>query len=219
LNKSTTFQPQLDIVIYNKMYPVLKTPPFIDSSDNIPCCYYKESIMAVIEVKTTLTNQDLKEVAKSANVLSPLNVTIVTFKSQVVLDKIDVSVLSSNVNSIHILDGTCAGSLIQQHEHSWKKILSSYSLPLLEFYTSILQQLIQYATQNDLGSLYQMFRVLLNYTTVTTEEGEGVLHLSAAEKAIIDEEDDQEISNTKFTIKSALLDDLEDDLELFDISD
>lgn len=100
-------------------------------------CYYRESIMGIVEVKTTLTNQDLGDVAASASLLAPLPILLFAFHSQSTLKAIDCGSLPDNVLGIYTLShgsivrvtgGTCWRP-VQPFEQAACGVLRVYSRP------------------------------------------------------------------------------------------
>ncbi len=77
---------QCDIILYAPHLPKLTPPTGISSNAEISL-FFVESVIAVIEVKTTLTNEDLIDVASSASTLSPMDIPfmLVAFDSQISL--------------------------------------------------------------------------------------------------------------------------------------
>ena len=105
-----------------------------------PCaCYYPESVLAIIEVKTTLTNQDLRDVCTAASQLAPLPFFILAFDSQSMLRAIDCSMMPENVIGIYAFSH---GSLVRcSDEDGWQAVLPSQRPPLEMFYTGLLDTL------------------------------------------------------------------------------
>lgn len=161
---------QVDILIYNQEYPCLMPARF--SNVGTSCaCYYPESVMTIIEVKTTLTNQDLQDVAKAASLLFPIPLIIFAFDSQVSLKAIDLSILPANVEGIVTLSH---GSLVREKE-TWHIIHPSKRAPLIAFYLVLLRVLLFYAEQNSMISLTHVLSVLKGHLPAE-EEKEGELH-------------------------------------------
>lgn len=135
---------QLDIILYNPDFPCLRPARF--SGDDGCCCFYEESIMLVIEVKTTLTNQDLCDVGLAASMLpSHIPMLIVSFDSQSTLKAIDTTRLPENVKGIFTLSH---GSIIKKdHDDEWFVLHPSKRAPLVAFYDCVLQQLLNYVLE------------------------------------------------------------------------
>jgi hypothetical protein len=102
-----------------------------------PACFYAESIFAIIEVKTTLTNQDLIDVYSASRELSPLPFFVFAFDSQVSLHAISLASAPENVFGIYTLSHGC----VVRCEEGWRCILPSQRLPLEEFYLALLDVL------------------------------------------------------------------------------
>lgn len=148
---------QLDIILYNPEYPCLRPAQIGTSFDGL-ACFYEESIMTVIEVKTTLTNQDLHDVATSASMLpKSIPFFIFSFDSQSSLKAIDTSKMPVNVVGIFTISH---GSLVRRANNDWSVIHPSKNAPLIEFYRNILQQLLIYATNQEEAASNAFIRVL-----------------------------------------------------------
>ncbi len=165
---------QADIFLYNPEFPCLMPARFaslIPSSSGC-ACYYAESVMAIIEVKTTLTNQDLRDVATAARMFSPIAFIVFAFDSQVSLKAIDVSLLPQNVLGIFTLSH---GSIVAEGEqHEWKVIHPSNGAPLIQFYDCVLQALAASASNDGNSSLLRVLQVLEKQrkkTIVVVERG------------------------------------------------
>lgn len=153
---------QLDIVLYNPDYPCLRPARFGGNALDGCCCFYEESVMLIIEVKTTLTNQDLSDVGLAASMLpSHIPLLIFSFDSQSTLKAIDTSHLPENVKGIFTLSH---GSLVKTTSSNWEIIHPSQQTPLVKFYVVLLQQLLEYALQQaeTSGAFLHVLETLLN---------------------------------------------------------
>lgn len=161
---------QLDIVLYNPYYPCLR-PARFGGSDGC-CCFYEESVMLVIEVKTTLTNQDLSDVGMAASTLpSNIPLLVLSFDSQSTLKAIDTSHLPENVKGIFTLSH---GSLV--FNNKMQIIHPSQQSPLMSFYIATLHQLLEYALQQAEAnpSFLHVLETLLNQVSsdvIKVDEG------------------------------------------------
>ncbi len=140
----TASRRQCDIILYAPHLPKL-TPPTGTSSNSEISLFFVESVIAVIEVKTTLTNEDLIDVASSALTLSssPMEIPLmlVAFDSQISLSMTNTRVCPANVRGIFNLHH---GTLLQQQQQSWQKIGPSTQNPLLLLYLTLNQAVRDY---------------------------------------------------------------------------
>ena len=177
---------QLDIVLYNPEYPCLRPAQLGTSFDGL-ACFYEESIMTVIEVKTTLTNQDLNDVATSASMLpKSIPFLIFSFDSQSSLKAIDTTKMPENVIGIFTLSH---GSIVRV-EDQLNVIHPSKRAPMIEFYHSILQQLLIYATNQEEPSItfIRVIETLLNQVSTDVTRSDSLSYLeNKIETCTIDE--------------------------------
>lgn len=139
---------QVDILLYNNAFPCLAPARFgvaaaaAAASPSTCACYYPESVLAVIEVKTTLTNQDLRDVCTAAEQLNPIPFFIFAFDSQSMLRTIDTSAMPLNVMSIHTLShGSLVSTADEDGGPCWKAVLPSQTPALEVFYDALLDVL------------------------------------------------------------------------------
>jgi hypothetical protein len=134
---------QLDVVIYNTEFPCLRPARFGGGESDSNACYYRESIMGIVEVKTTLTNQDLRDVSAAAALLAPLPLLVFAFDSQSTLKAIDCGSLPDNVLGIYTLSH---GSIVRvEGDTCWRSVQPFEQAPLVAFYTAVLGLLGDYA--------------------------------------------------------------------------
>ncbi len=147
---TATSRRQCDIILYAPHLPKL-TPPMGVSSNSEISLFFVESVIAVIEVKTTLTNEDLIDVASSALTLSSMEIPLmlVAFDSQISLSMTNTRVCPANVRGIFNLHhGTLLQQQQQQQQQSWQKIGPSTQNPLLLLYLSLNQAVRDYYDDN-----------------------------------------------------------------------
>ena len=133
-------------------------------------------MLAIVEVKTTLTNQDLRDVCTAASQLAPLPFFILAFDSQSTLRSIDCSMMPENVMGIYALSH---GSLVRCEE-GWQTVFPSQRPPLEVFYSGLLDAL---SCQPSLNALVYSLRRHLdgeNVDTVLFENALGELDVNAA---------------------------------------
>lgn len=134
---------QLDIVLYNTEFPQLVPSGLAPRS----ACHYRESVIVAVEVKTTLTNQDLADVGESAAILGiDVPCLVFAFDSQLALKGIDADALPPNIKGIFTLSHGClvmdrAGRRVAVHPHQ--------RAPLCEFYLAVVAQMMAYAEHTD----------------------------------------------------------------------
>lgn len=121
-------------------------------------------------MKTTLTNQDLTDVATSASMLpNGIPLLILSFDSQASLKAIDTAKMPENVIGITLSHG----SILRGEDH-WNVIHPSNRAPLIEFYSTVLQQLLKYALRQEesSGVFIRVLETLMNQisTEVTSAE-------------------------------------------------
>ncbi len=143
-SSTTTSRRQCDIILYAPHLPKL-TPTGTSSNSEISL-FFVESVIAVIEVKTTLTNEDLIDVASAASTLSSMEIPLmlVAFDSQISLSMTNTRVCPANVRGIFNLHH---GTLLQQQQ-SWQKIGPSTQYPLLLLYLTLNQAVRDYYDDN-----------------------------------------------------------------------
>lgn len=139
LARSTSDPPprQLDVVLYDTAYPVLRPASLCAAAAANTTCFYPESVLAVVEVKTTLTNQDLRDVGLAAQRLGTVPLYVFAFDSQVTLKSIDLSCLPENVLGVYTLSHGCAVHCSE----GWCVVLPSRTQPLEQFYSDLLDML------------------------------------------------------------------------------
>ena len=116
---------QLDLVLYNQFIPVFRAP-----MSNISC-FQAHSVIAVIEVKTTLTNSDMEDVVKAAESLPDHQFLVFAYSSQSTLAKIKTDNYPNNLLAIFSLEH---GSILQDSDGHWTQILPFETQPLQLFY-------------------------------------------------------------------------------------
>jgi hypothetical protein len=120
---------QNDIILYDSAMPVLTGGRYYG-----PTLFFQEGVLAVVEVKTSLSNADLQgQVSEAARRLSSAYVLVLAFGSQVTLDGVDVAGLGSNVVGVFILDRGC----VVQHEGRWERVPIRAYCPLAAFYVAV----------------------------------------------------------------------------------
>ena len=132
---------QLDVLLWSRELPRLA--PASSASDDAPACFLEESAVAVVEVKTTLTNQDLRDVGASAALLPPtLPVFVLAFESQHQLRTVDCSVLPANVAGVFAMTH---GAVLLGPGVTPAYVYPAQRAPLVQLYLSLIDALERYA--------------------------------------------------------------------------
>ncbi len=147
LDSSAAMPRQLDVVLYNTEYPRL-SPARLGANDEGCVCFYREAVIAVVEVKTTLTNQDLRDVGASARLLGrEIPLVVVAFESQASLKAVDQEALPENVLGVFVLSH---GSLVRGASSGDFALVYPHQRPaLVDFYLCLLGALDTYARATD----------------------------------------------------------------------
>ncbi len=145
--------PQNDVVIYNTEFPSISMPGAVKGSSDSSCCasFHAEAVMLAIEVKTTLTNQELVDTSRAMEILGDIPCMVFAFDSQVSLKSIDVSNLSPNVRGIFTLSHGCL--FFPEGEEDCMTVYPSQRSPLYEFYSCVVDAIERYATKSKFDRL------------------------------------------------------------------
>jgi hypothetical protein len=142
---SSTARRQLDVVVYDAAMPRLQPD---DDSDI--ALFFEESVIAVVEVKTTLNNGELATIGEAAAALPAVPYLVLAFDSQVDLGHTNVDALPPNLLGIYSLRyGT-----IQRSADGWSRVgrhQPGADCPLLQLYHRLLLlSQAQYAASSEI---------------------------------------------------------------------
>lgn len=124
---------QRDVILYSPFYPVMRPP----GGSSELCLVPDEAVIAIVEVKTSLSNEDLKaEIASAARGCAHLNHFVFAFKSEVSLDAlIPADQLPENLLAIFDMQhGTAA-----REQDSWALVEVQNTCPLMLFYAALMR--------------------------------------------------------------------------------
>jgi hypothetical protein len=130
---SSTARRQLDVVIYDASMPRLRPD---DDSDI--ALFFEESVIAVVEVKTTLNNGELATIGEAAAALPAVPYLVLAFDSQVDLGHTNIDALPPNLLGIYSLR---YGTIQRAAADGWSRVgrhRPGADCPLLQLYHRLL---------------------------------------------------------------------------------
>jgi len=118
---------QNDIVLFDTRIPSLTGGKYFG-----PTLFFKEGVVAMVEVKTVLDNRDIiDQIGPAASKLYPIPVFVIGFESGCTLDSLEVQALGPNVQGLFIFN---RGSIVQTQPNIWRKLSTEQYCPLAAFF-------------------------------------------------------------------------------------
>jgi len=143
-SSSSAGRRQRDIVIYDPNLPLLSNTSGIS-------LFFEQSVMAVVEVKTTLTNQVWKEVGEAAAELS-VPVYMFAFHTSISLETTHVASLPTNLRGIFSLE---SGTLLRRRSNDdWMVIHAHHASSLTLFWLMLLKDIREYDEATGAGGAH-----------------------------------------------------------------